>query len=406
LIPGTGSGGIETVLIALVHALGQLEGPEDYVVVGPWQEPDWLKPYMGQNQRTARGPRMQAVKQALSPLKPLVRMARRTSAWISGSGESWPRLAKSNGFYEELGCQVIHFPYQHFILSELPSVFNPHDLQHVHYPQFFSPADLKWREVTYGAACRAANTVAVGSDWVKQDIINHYGIPAGKIQTIAWAPPTRAYSEPTEEILETVRRTYSLSGKFALYPAMTWEHKNHVRLLQALAVLRDKQGIEVDLVCTGHQTEFFSNIKKTMTNLQLDHHVRFLGMIPSEHLRAIYRLAQFVIFPSLFEAAGGPLMEAWAEGTPVACSAITSIPEQAANAALLFDPLSVAGIADALNKMATDAGIRETLAQRGFVRLKDFNWEKTAKAYRAVYRRAAGCVLDEEDRFMLGGGPD
>ena len=96
-------------------------------------------------------------------------------------------------------------------------------------------------------------------------------------------------------------------------------------------------------------------------------------------------------------------MEAWSEGTPVTCSAVTSIPEQAGDAALLFDPTSVDAIAEAVEKLATDQPLQERLVKLGFERLKQFDWKMTAKAYRAVYRRAAGHPLTEEDHWILAG---
>ena len=301
------------------------------------------------------------------------------------------------------GVRSSTFLIQHFVLTSVPSVFNRHDLQHVHYPQFFSAADVEWREATYGGACRAANKVVAISQWVKDDIVRHYQIQPEKVQVIRWPPPTRSYSEPTEETLKRVKEKYGLPEKFAFYPAMTWEHKNHIRLLEALALIRDRRGIRINLVCTGKQTEFFPNIAIKMRELQLDSQVHFLGMVPPADLRAIYRLAQFMVFPSLFEGAGVPLVEAWNEGTPVTCAAVTSIAEQAGDAALLFDPTSVQAIANAVEKIATDRSLQETLTRLGFEQLKNFNWETTAKTYRAVYRRAAGQPLTEEDQWILTG---
>jgi glycosyltransferase involved in cell wall biosynthesis len=198
-----------------------------------------------------------------------------------------------------------------------------------------------------------------------------------------------------------VREKYGLDSPFALYPAMTWEHKNHIRLLHALALLRDRDDLKVRLVCTGQQNDFWPRIKERMAALRLEGQVRFLGFVPAEHLRAVYRLAQFVVIPTLFEATSGPLLEAWQEGTPVACSTVTGLPEQAGDASLLFDPLSVEAIAEVVARMATDPDLRKQLQQRGMRRLQDFTWQRTAKAYRAVYRRAAGRPLGEEDRWLL-----
>jgi glycosyltransferase involved in cell wall biosynthesis len=124
-------------------------------------------------------------------------------------------------------------------------------------------------------------------------------------------------------------------------------------------------------------------------------------MISPEEVRAIYRLSEFVLVPTLFEAASGPVFEAWYEGIPVACSTVTSLPEQAGDAALLFDPYSVDAIADAVLRMATDERLRQELKRKGTRRLLDFSWERTAKAYRAVYRRVANRPLTEQDRQLL-----
>jgi glycosyltransferase involved in cell wall biosynthesis len=95
------------------------------------------------------------------------------------------------------------------------------------------------------------------------------------------------------------------------------------------------------------------------------------------------------------------LFEAWQHETAAACSSVTSLPEQAADAALLFNPFSVEEIAVALKRMATDENLRRALRAKGARRLTDFSLERTAKAYRAVYRKIAGAALSSEDRRIL-----
>lgn len=404
-LPGQGVGGVESVLTGLVHALGELlDGPEEYVVIGPWQQPDWLRQHIGPNQRTTRGPdpntaRPRGLRAGMRALG-----SRALGPLLGGpaaAGRRWPDVPVSDGFYESLGCQVIHFPYQHYTVCALPSVYNPHDLQHLHYPQFFPPATIAWRETIYPAGCHFAHTVPVASQWVKKDIVEHYAVSPDKVQVIPWAPPTQAQQAPTAPAMAEAKQKYGLPDEFALYPSMTWEHKNHLRLLEALALLRDRDGLRVRLVCTGHQNEFYQRIEERLKSLALADQVRFLGIVPGPELRALYRLAQFVVVPSLFEAASGPLFEAWLEDVPVACSSVTSLPEQAGDAALLFDPLTVESIARAVAAMATGPQRREDLRARGRSRLKDFSWQRTARAYRAVYRRAAGHRLSDEDRSLL-----
>ncbi len=407
LLPGGSAGGVGQFIIGLVHALGQLgDASEEYIIIGPWQEPDWLEPYLGPNQQIVPGPRpqlgrMEPVKRLLGSLRPpmgkLWRKARRV---VLGPYKlPVPTVPESDGFYESLGADVIHFPYQSFMRCSLPIIFNPHDLQHLHYPQFFTPEQIAWRETIYPAGCRHAQAIVAESQWVKDDIIRQYGIDHRKIYVIPRGSPTELYEPITDKALVDVRRKFQLPQTFALYPAQTWAHKNHIRLLEAIALLRDRDDLLVNLVCTGKQNDFWPTIEKHIHKLK--NQVRFLGFVSPTELRALYHLAQFVLFPSLFEGGGFPILEAFREGTPVTCSGVTSLPEYGGDAVLLFDPTSVESIAEAVRRMTTDAELRTTLCQRGVARIRLFTWERTAKAYRALYRKVAGHPLSDEERYLL-----
>lgn len=425
-MPNGGAGGIETVLMGLSALTHLDDGEEEYLFVGPWEEPDWLQPFLqpgGARYKIVRGPkpveptrgkadRLEPLKKSLGPLRPLARNVKqlftpsaplpetnRVSTTEEGARET-------GNFYERLGCDVIHFPFQFYVPCAQPVVYNPHDLQHLHFPEFFEQSDIDSRETLYPAACRAAHTIIVASQFVKGDIVERYRINPDKIQVITGPPPTLKLSAPvTDDLLLVARTKYQLpDAPFALYPAMTWEHKNHLRLLEALALLRDREALKVNLICTGELKSFWPRIRERVGQLGLEDQVRFLGIIPYEHLSALYRLAQFVIIPTLFEAASAPLFEAWQHNVPVACSTATVLPEQAGDGALIFDPLSVGAIATAVARMATDVELKDDLRRRGANRLKDFSLERAVKAYRAVYRRAAGVDLNEEDRWLLRRG--
>lgn len=418
LKPEGGSGGTVTVLRALA-ALARLEdGDEEYVFVGPHDSTEWLRSILPPRQIVVRGPepvedspgRLEPFKRALGPLRPAARGLKRflntnvqtaeeTTAGLASPKSFAPR---QKNFYEGLGCDVIHFPFQSYEPCDLPTVYNPHDLQHLHHPEFFNAPEVARREALHPSACRAAHTVAVASEFVKHDVVEYYHVEPEKVQVIPWAPPPLPEASGAVD-LPTLGEKYGLIERpFALYPAMTWEHKNHLRLLEALAVLRDRVGLGVRFVFTGHKTDFWPRVERRVSELKLEGQVSFLGLIPREELSALYRAAQFVFVPTLFEAASAPLFEAWQHGAPVACSSVTSLPEQASGAALLFDPFDVEAIADALARMATGEDLRKELRRRGATRLEDFSLERTAKAYRAVYRRAAGLALGEEDRQLLG----
>jgi len=420
-MPDGPAGGTVTVLRALA-ALAELDGDEEYVFVGPYEDPEWLRPLLPPGQKVVRGPQamssvewkvdsLEPFKRTIGPLRPLAREVRRmltsTSARVVSPESDSPRFAAAarGSFFQRLGCDVVHFPFQTFESCGLPSIFNPHDLQHLHLPEFFTAKELSDRGRFYPAACRAAHTVVVASQFVKHDLVERFGVESQKVQVIPWAPPPlpKLLKETDDREVRAVRQKYELGdGPFALYPANTWEHKNHLRLLEAVALLRAQHGLNLRVVCTGFRTDFWAIIEVKLNESGLTDVVKFPGLVPIDDLNTLYRASQFVFVPTLFEAASAPVFEAWQHGVPVSCSRVTSLSEQVADAALLFDPLSVNEIAASLQRLTADFNLREDLRKRGTRRLKDFSLERTAKAYRAVYRRAAGQSLAEEDRWLLG----
>jgi len=266
-------------------------------------------------------------------------------------------------------------------------VLTIHDLQHRHFPQFFSDSHLKWREAAYPAALAHASIVVADSAWVRDDIVRQYGTPAGKIVSIPLASSLRFHDRPTRERCARLRAEWRLPDVFALYPAMTYEHKNHVRLFEAVARLRDR-GRTIHVVCSGRQAHVWPKVRQRLRELRLESQVSFTGFVEAEHLLALYQLAQFVVFPSLFEGAGLPVLEAMEQGVPVTCSDIPPLREYAADAALFFDPDRADAIEQALERMATDSELREELRARGLRRAELFTPQQMAKRHHAVYHRA------------------
>ncbi len=112
-------------------------------------------------------------------------------------------------------------------------------------------------------------------------------------------------------------------------------------------------------------------------------------------------MAGCLVLPTLFEANSLPIFEAWSEGLPVVSSDVTALPEQVGDAGLLCDPFEPASIARAIEQALFDQTLREDLIARGRRRLADFDWNRTARAYRAVYRKASGQRLSAEDARLL-----
>jgi len=392
--PGS-AGGMVPALKSLVTALGALDGPEEYrLIVASASQQEWLAPLAPNQQCVVQHPRPER-----SRFDRLRQKLRRAIGVPNSDSES----PASDGFFEGLGCGVIHFPLGRYVVCGVPTVYNPHDLLHLHFPQFLAPHTIMRRDRLHRTACHFASTIVVNSQWVKEDVANRYAVAASRIQVIPEAAPTtilRPLDDAGAE--DRVRARYGLEPGYAFYPSVTWPHKNHLRLLEAIARLRDGRGVRVCLVCTGAKTpSFWPEIERRITALSLGDQVRFLGFVPQEDMPELYRLAGCLVLPTLFEANSLPMFEAWQEETPVISSNVTALPEQAADAALLFDPLDEIQIADAIHRGLFDPALRQRLAASGRRRLTDFDWQRTAIAYRAVYRSASGLRLGREERDLL-----
>ena len=183
-------------------------------------------------------------------------------------------------------------------------------------------------------------------------------------------------------------RKYRLEpGTYLYFPAHTWHHKNHRAAIEALRILRDKHGRTPSLVCSGGAREAQPAIEEQLNTYGLQNQVRFLGYCPHDDVPALYRGAACLLFPSLFEGFGMPVLEAMASGCPVVCSNTTSLPEIAADAALLADPADAEAFADALARVLGDAGLRAELCMRGLRQATRFSWQRHTIETIAVFYR-------------------
>ena len=400
------SGGIAQAVLGTVAALGRLDdGDERYIVVTDPAAPTWLNHLAGPNTRVVPFPEpfwRAAVRRYLPPLLPAAFTLKRRMLRLSRAGAAaLPELAPVEPFIESLGPDVVHFPFQMAHRTTAPSIFNPQDLQHIHYPEFFDAEDIASRTYYYQIWCRACTAVDVPSFATKADLIASLGVAPEKIYVIPKASQTEFAPTVADPSALDIRTKYGLPDTYILFPAQAYPHKNHIRLLEALAELRTEHNVSLPLVCIGHRNAHWKHVEATLDALRLHSQVYFLGFVPATDISALYRSAQFTVFPTLFEGGGIPILEAFREGSPLACSNLPVLVEQAGDAACYFDPLSKSDIARALLLMHRDERLRRTLTARGTERAKHYTWDRTAQLYRALYRRTAGLTLTEADRLLL-----
>jgi len=187
--------------------------------------------------------------------------------------------------------------------------------------------------------------------------------------------------------MDVVKARYGLDRPFLYYPAATWPHKNHLSLLEAVRMLKESHGFDGELVLTGISKGAHRAIMDEIRRMGVEGMVRILGYLPPDELPYVYNLARLMVFPSLFEGFGIPLVEAMASGCPVICSNVTSIPEVVGDAAVLFDPQSPEEIATAIWSVWNDDTELSLMKERGLARSRMFSWEETARKTVEVYRK-------------------
>jgi glycosyltransferase involved in cell wall biosynthesis len=399
LSPGL-DGGVEFFVLALVRALAELDPDrEHYVVLANDDQRTLLEALAGPTMEFrfgAHARRRSLAREHLRTALPSVRTAWRKLSRLDRRAVTVP---PSGGRIEAAGAELVHFPKQSGVLTEIPSIYQPWDLQHLHFPQFFSPRERLVRDSRYRRLCKQAAAIVIATHSGKRDLIAQYGLPVEKIHVIP-VPPAIRPRETNPSYLEEVKQRLELPDRFLFYPAQTWPHKNHLNLLEALAELR-RAGKVLPLVCSGRKNEFFPAIRRRASELGLSSQVHFVGFVGEDDVGALFALCDAVAFPSLFEGWGLPVSEAFSAGAPVACSNIPVLLENAGGAAAIFDPQSIESMAGTLDKLWSDVSLRRSLIERGRERVASLTWSETACSFRALYRFVARQPLTEGDWDLL-----
>ncbi|MED4585442.1 glycosyltransferase family 1 protein [Brevibacillus choshinensis] len=270
----------------------------------------------------------------------------------------------------------------------IPSVINIPDIQHEFFPQFFKPDVLRWRQENYKSSANCCQAVLTLSEYSKNSIIQKYRLPEHKVHAIHLDSSVTFPQYFSEEVNRTVREKYRLADDYGFYPANTWYHKNHLNLLKALVVLRQKYDLVIQMVLTGSSQEAHESVMQYIENNHLDNQVKWVDYVPQEEMPYLYRNAGFLCFPSLFEGFGIPLVEAMRSHIPIVCSNTGSIPEVVGIASLMFDPNIPEDIAEKMAAIQCPE-IRRDLIAKGVAQAKQFSWEKCARQTWEVFLSVA-----------------
>lgn len=360
LLPGV-VGGTETYAAGLMHGLSRIETSERFVVFVNRESADWPLP---EDVRFRR---------VVCPVDAVSRLARYRYEQLHLPARV---LAEGVHLLHSLG-------YVAPLRLRCPSVVTVHDVHHLAHGRLRQwPRRVILGQMVRGSVRRAAAVIA-DSRYSRDEVARAYDLPASAIDVVWLAPNPRlrgAAEWPAVRAGKSADR-----GAYLLAFGGITPNKNLARLLQAYAVARQRHGLSQRLVLVGRlppsiRPEDTAGVEAT-------------GYLDEAALAGVLRGADTLIFPSLYEGFGLPVLEAMAAGVPVICSKVTAMPEVAGDAAVYFDPRDVEDMASRIAEVARDAGLRERLAGRGRARAAEFTWERAARETLAIYRRILGPAM-------------
>ncbi len=400
VLPGGENGGAKIFALELVRRLAEMAPQTQFVLLTQAASHEELATLDRPNMRRLMviGP---IVSNLLRPhlrgfaSRVLPHLPAKLRSAVSRLGYSLKGALKRSGsvsLLRDLGANLLFCPFTAPTYFEpgVPMVCTIYDLQYKTYPEFFTAADdVAHRHSMFITACRRAAAFAAISDFSRDAAITHGRLDPARIRTI-YLRMAHRIAPIVEHDQGVLNRLGLTRWQYLIYPANFWKHKNHEMLLTAFGLAcREGLAADVKLVCTGApgaRQEWLMSAARTMS---LGDRVLFPGFLSNPELAALMGNCSGVVFPSLYEGFGLPVIEAMAVGVPVACSNVTSLPEVAADAAILFDPRVPTQIAQAMVALLEDETLRSRLIQAGQQRANVFSdTERMAREYWELFEYA------------------
>ena len=254
-----------------------------------------------------------------------------------------------------------------------------HDLNFEHYPSFIPFLTLQYYLHFFPRFAKKADKLITVSQFSRTDLYNLYHIDKEHIEVIYNAASDDFFEIDEKTKRETVQRLTNGIPYF-VFVGSAHKRKNVERLMRAFDQFREKHA-GFKFVFAGSTKYWDEDIKKTYNNLKYKSDIVHTGYLSTADMNCVVSSALALVYPSLFEGFGVPIVEGFAAHVPVITSNVSSMPEVAGNAALLVNPFSVIEIMEAMERMAIDESFRKKLIQLGTERVQNFSWDKSAQRF-------------------------
>ena len=262
--------------------------------------------------------------------------------------------------------------------TKVPTCLVIHDLAFEHYPEHFVLSHrLYWRHYSPLFA-RKAKRIATVSTFSKEDISKHYGIPPSRIDVV-YNGAHDEYRPLTFDEREDVKKQYSDGCEYFVFAGALHPRKNIVNLLKAFVAFKKRQHTNMKLVIVGRMAWKYEEVEQMRNEMQFKNDVKWVGYMNVDELSRVIGGAYALVYASLFEGFGIPILEAMQCDVPAIVSNTSSMPEVAGDAALLVDPKDHLDIAEKMHLLYKDEALRKKLIANARIQVQKYTWEGSAK---------------------------
>jgi len=269
--------------------------------------------------------------------------------------------------------------------QKIPTVCSLHDIQQVHFPEFFSTLELSKRFVTFNACAQSLNILQASSEFMRSDFLKYFNfLSKENLVVIPEGVNIEDFRLRTSSF--DINQHYGLPELFLYYPGQLWPHKNHLTVLKALAHIKSCFNLDIPIVLTGQKYSSSDSIFEFAAQNSVN--LIYLGVVPYEHVRSLYQAAHFTITAVLYESSSIPIRESAAAGTPIIASNTPPNVELSKKLALnLFDPASSSELSDVIFAVWEN---QELIKKQTVINSKEveyFSWKNIAKMYLECFEK-------------------
>ena len=262
--------------------------------------------------------------------------------------------------------------------TKVPSLPVIHDLNFFHDQQWVDPLPRMYYNYFFPRFIRRANRIATVSEFSAKDISSQFGVDPKKIDVV-YNGVNEDFKPLNEARKQEIRKKYTQGHPYFLFLGLVHPRKNLTRIIEAYSLYRKNTSSSTYLLIAGSTKYQTEDTHQAYVNSPYKNDIIFTGRLPEDELVQVLGSSLALVYASLFEGFGIPILEAMSCGVPVITSDLTSMPEVSGDAVLYVDPFSIVSISNAMQTISQDNKIRGDLISKGFEQRKKFSWDRSAK---------------------------